>query len=561
MKNQDLKNTAQNPIIEYYNKIVSGEITTSEKIKRTYKKLVSDIKDKKSQWIYDPEKANHAIGFIEKFCKHSKGEWGGQPVILELWQKAFIAALFGMVDKITGYRKYKEVFLLVARKNGKSLIASAIALYCLTKDGEAGADCYSVATKRDQAKIVWTEASKMIRKSPALKKRIKCLVNDIKYDATDSSFKPLCSDSNTLDGLNVHFASIDELHEIKDKNLYDVIVDGTSARKQPIILITTTSGTRRENIFDIKYDEATRIIEGYSDKRYIDESFLPLIYELDSREEWTDETAWIKANPNLGVSKGLDYLRRQVNKAKGNSINLKNLLTKDFNIRETSTESWLTFEQAVNESTFNIAELKPRYGIGGFDLSDTTDLTSACVLFRVPDDETIYVESMYWLPAELLEKRAQEDDVPYDLWYKQGYLRICEGNSINPQDIENWFLEVMNEKDIYLYKFGYDRWSAKYLVKNLQNVFGDILNSIAQGKQTLSGPMKQLGADLTVNKVNYGNNPITRMCLHNVSIDIDKNGNIQPAKFNPRKRIDGFAAMLNAYVVYQDNKDEYLNLI
>lgn len=563
MKKQEIKNTAQNPIIEYNNKIQSGEINASYKIKQVYKKIVFDITDKNSKWIYDANKASRALRFIEEYCKHSKGEWGGKPIILELWQKAFIAALFGVVSKETGIRKFKEVFFLVARKNGKSLIASAIALFCMMKDNEAGAECYSVATKRDQAKIVWSEAVKMVRKSPALKKRVKCLVSEIRFDSTESTFKPLCSDSGTLDGLNVHFAAIDELHGIKDKNLYDVIVDGTSARLQPIIFIATTCGTVRENIFDSIYDKALKIINDYFVKKpqFVDENFLPIIYELDNRDEWTDEEAWIKANPNLGVSKKLDYLRRSVNNAKIEPRNLKNTLTKDFNIRETSTEAWLTWDQAVNESTFDIKELKPRYGLGGFDLSDTTDLTSACILFQVPNDETIYTESMYWLPEDLLEKRANEDDVPYITWKEQGFLRTCPGNSIDPEMVKDWFVEMMNEKDIYLFGFGFDRWSAKYLVKQMQDTFGDVLTPVAQGKQTLSSPMKQLGANLECKLVNYNNNPITRWCLSNVSIDIDKNGNIQPVKFNPKQRIDGFAAMLDAFVVYQEKKDEYLNII
>lgn len=563
MKKQEIRNTSQNPIIEYNNKIQSGEINAPYKIKQVFKKIVFDITDKNSKWTYDEVKANRAIKFIEEFCKHSKGEWGGKPIILELWQKAFIAALFGVVNKITGLRKFKEVFFLVARKNGKSLIASAIALYCMIADKEAGAECYSVATKRDQAKIVWSEAVKMVRKSPALKKRVKCLVSEIRFDSTESTFKPLCSDSGTLDGLNVHFAAIDELHGIKDKNLYDVIVDGTSARLQPIIFIATTCGTVRENIFDSIYDKASKIINDYFVKKpqFVDENFLPIVYELDNRDEWTDEEAWIKANPNLGVSKKLDYLRRSVNNAKIEPRNLKNTLTKDFNIRETSTEAWLTWDQAVNESTFDIKELKPRYGLGGFDLSDTTDLTSACILFQVPNDETIYAESMYWLPEDLLEKRANEDDVPYITWKEQGFLRTCPGNSIDPEMVKDWFVEMMNEKDIYLFGFGFDRWSAKYLVKQMQDTFGDVLTPVAQGKQTLSSPMKQLGANLECKLVNYNNNPITRWCLSNVSIDIDKNGNIQPVKFNPKQRIDGFAAMLDAFVVYQEKKDEYLNII
>ena len=217
-------------------------------------------------------------------------------------------------------------------------------------------------TKKDQAKIIWSEAKRMVKKSPILSKRIRTLVAEMISDFNDGSFKPLSSDSITLDGLNVHCSLIDELHAIEDKNLYDVIVDGMTAREQPISIITTTAGTVREGIFDIKYEEAERIINGYDDPDgYKDERVLPIIYELDKREEWTEESCWKKANPGLGTIKNLDQLRSKVEKAKANAMLVKNLLTKDFNIRETSTEAWLTFEQLNNKAKFDISALKPSY--------------------------------------------------------------------------------------------------------------------------------------------------------------------------------------------------------
>src|SRR5690606_37885734 len=243
--------------------------------------------------------------------------------------------------------------------------------------GEAGPEVVSVATKKDQAKIIWSESKRMVKKSPVLSKRIKTLVHEVTSEFNDGVFKPLSSDSNTLDGLNVHCALIDELHAIQDKNLYDVIVDGMSAREQPLSIITTTAGTVREGIFDIKYEEAERIINGYDDpKGYKDERVLPIIYELDKREEWTDEKAWKKANLCVGTNKRIDQLCQKVKKAQVNPLLVKNLLTKDLNIRETTSEAWLTFEQLNNTEPFDITMLKPRYGIGGADLPSTTDLTA-----------------------------------------------------------------------------------------------------------------------------------------------------------------------------------------
>ncbi|WP_079479712.1 terminase large subunit [Halobacillus salinus] len=553
-----------NPIIEYWNKINSGEVVVGKKIKRVYQKLVEDIHDQGSVYEYNSKRANHAIEFVENFCKHSKGEKAGEPFVLELWQKAMTAALFGFVHKIEETRKYRELIFVVARKNGKSAWGSAIALYMMVADGEGGPEVVSAATKKDQSKIIWLESKRMVKKSPILRKRIKSLVAELLSDFNDGSFRPLSSDSNTLDGLNIHCSLIDELHAIEDKNLYDVIVDGMSARKQPLSIITTTAGTVRDGIFDLKYEELELIINGYDDPEgYKDEQVLPIVYELDDRKEWTDPLQWQKANPGLGTIKSEDELERKVNKAKANPLLVKNLLTKDFNIRETASEAWLTFEQLDNTETFDVTELKPRYGIGGADLASTTDLTAACVTFMLPNDPKIYSKAMYWLPEDLLEKRAAEDKVPYDTWEKRGLLRTTPGNKVHHKFVTEWFIEMRDEYDIYIPWIGYDSWSAQYWVEEMQAYFGkSAMVPVIQGKKTLSGPMKTMGADLESKRLNYENNPITKWCLSNTSVEIDKNDNIQPSKGkNQRKRIDGTAAMLDSYVVLQDKMNDYLNMI
>lgn len=555
---------AYNPIIDYYNKIETGEIVAGTKVKQIYKHLVQKIYEPIGEFEYRAERANHAIEFIENFCKHSKGKWGGRPIELELWQQAFIAASFGFVHKIDGTRQYREVLLVVARKNGKSTIASGLGLYLQTADGEPGAEVYAVATKKDQAKLVWADAKRMVNKSPALRKRIKPLVSELRADFNDSTFKPLGSDSETLDGLNVHGALMDEIHAWKDKNLYDVIVDGTSAREQPLIFMITTAGTIRESVYDMKYDEAVMLLNGLADPDgYKDERFLPIIYELDKREEWMDENAWQKANPGLDTIKRRDTLRTKVNKAKSNPMLVKNLVTKDFNVPETTSEAWLTFEELNNTDTFDVQQLKPKYGIGGTDLSKTTDLTAAKVIFMVKGDPHIYVNQMYWLPEELLEARAKEDRIPYDLWHERGLLRVTPGNKVHPKFVTQWYLEQRNEHGIYLPWIGYDAWSAEYWVEDMKGHFGsEAMIPVHQGKKTLSGPMYNLKADLKANTIVYNNNPIDKWCLSNTAIEMDKNLNIQPTKTkNQRRRIDGTAALLNAYTILQDKNAEYLQMI
>ncbi len=553
-----------NWIAAYHAKIVSGEIVVGEKVRKLYEHLTKKLEDKSDQHVFDEERANHAIIFIEHFCKHSKGKWAGEPVLLELWQKALLAALFGFIDRETGRRQYRELLLIVARKNGKSTLAAGIGVYLLMADGESGPEIYSAATKRDQAKIIWSESVRMIQKSPALGKRCKCLVSKIRCGFNDGVFAPLASDTNNQDGLNIHGALIDELHAIKDKNTYDVLVDGMSAREQPLCIITSTAGTVRDNIYDLKYDEGASIVAGYGDPEgYHDETVLPVIYELDKRAEWTAPVCWQKANPALGTIKSIEQLQGKVDRAKANNIYVKNLLCKDFNVRETATEAFLTFEQLNHEAVFDLGTLKPRYAIGGIDLSATTDLTCATLLFRVESDAAIYVHQMYWIPEDLMQKRVHEDRVPYDVWQKRGFLRTSPGNSIDYRLIVEWFQEQQVQHDIYLYKVGYDSWSAKYFVQNMADVFGEtVMQPVIQGKKTLSGPMKSLAADLEAKVINYGNNPVLKWCMANVCIDIDRNGNIQPTKgISAKHRIDGFASLLDAYVVYCNEREAYENLI
>lgn len=568
-----------NYIKQYYEKIKTGEIKTSRKVKIVYEKLVNDIDNPKvvkihneysgeveeHKYIYSEERALDAIEFIEKFCKHSKGKkFAGKPFILELWQKAFVSAIFGFIDEETGFRKYRKVILFVARKNGKSTLAAAIGLYMLLMDGEPGAECYSIATKKDQAKILWLEAKRMVKKNPILLKRVKPLIAELYYEEEEAVFKPLANDSDTLDGLNASFVAADEVHAMKDKNLIDVTYDSMDSRDQPLFLETSTMGTVRENVFDSEYEYATNVINGYVDSSsdFVDETLLAIIYELDSKDEWTDESCWIKANPGLGTIKKLKGLKDKVARAKIKPDELKNLLCKDFNIRETSVATWLTFEELNNEATFNLAKMKVKYGIGGTDLSKTTDLTAAKVIFMLPQDPELYVLQMYWLPEELLEQRVREDKIPYDKWKEKGFLRTCPGNKVKPSYVTQWFLEIRDEYGIYLPWIGYDAWSAEYWVDEMSGYFGkEAMIEVHQGKKTLSSPMHNLGADLKSKTVNYNNNPIDKWCLSNTSVDVDKNGNIQPDKSKKRLRIDGTSALLDAYVILELKKNDYVNMI
>lgn len=550
-----------NPILEYHAKIQSREIVAGEKVKRVYQNLVDLLNNKDSEWVFSEKHADHILTFIEKYCKQSKGKMGGKPLFLELWQRAALAAAFGIIHKIDGTRKYQEVWLVVARKNGKSTLGAPVGLYLMIADNEPGAEVYCVGTKYDQAKIVWLEAKRMVKKSPVLAKRVKTLIAEISCDINDSLYKPLGADSNRQDGLNVHGAIYDEVHAWPDMEMYNVVKDGTSAREQPMIFVISTAGTIREGCYDTKYDEIELVLKDPA----INERMLPIIYELDNRNEWTDEAKWLKANPGLGTIKSLDQLRQKVKTAQHMPLLQKNLLCKDFNIRETSAEAFLTFDQILNTKTFNVSDLapKPKYAFGGVDLSSNVDLTAAVTLFKTSPDSPLYVMPMFWLPEDLLEKRSREDKIPYDIWHRMGLLRASPGNTVHPKLVTEWFVEIQNDYGIYFSAIGYDAWSAKYWVEEMGNYFGPTtMEPVQQGKKTLSSPMRSLGADLEKKLIIYNNNPILKWNMSNVIADIDKNNNIQPSKgAHQRKRIDGFAALLNAYVTYQNHLEMYLSLI
>ncbi|EJR55393.1 hypothetical protein IIO_05453 [Bacillus cereus VD115] len=545
-----------NYVLEYWDAIEAGKVIVSKRVYRQYKRLVDEI-NTPDKYIFDERKANKPIEFIERFCKHSKGEWACKPIELELFQKAYIAALFGFIDKKTGLRRYRESLFYVARKNGKTTMLAGLAAYMLIADGEGGAEVYSIASKRDQARILFDETHNMIQQSPDLSKHIKKRKSDLYFPLTMSKLMPLAKNSNTLDGLNSSMVIIDELHSILDRNLYEVMKQSQSARQQPILIMITTAGTVRENIFDDMYQYACNIVDG----KFEDDRFLPILYELDDKSEWTDNNAWQKANPALGSIKKLDDLESKVEKAKNNPSDLSGLLTKDFNIRDTVKSAWLTFDDINNEETFDIEQFRNCYAIGGADLSVTTDLSCATLLFVDKETQKRFIHQMYWLPRDSFEKRVQMDKIPYDKWLEQGLLRLCNGNSINYGDITAWFVEMLNNYGITPLWVYYDSYSAKYWVEEMEQHGFKMVRCI-QGAKTLSLPMQQMGADLQAKKINYNNSPILKWCLTNTGVETDRNGNIVPVKNQAAKmRIDGTASMLDAYVGLFEHYEEFLRAL
>ncbi len=552
-----------NYIREYVELIKRGKIKTSARVRKVYTRLLKEIDrpPKNFKYYFDEETGERPISFIETFCKQSQGDLGA-PLELELFQRAYIQALFGFLDKETGYRRFRETMFLVGRKNGKTTLMAGIALYLLTADYEGAAEIYSVATKKDQARKALTEAVNMIKQSPELRAVLKKRRNDVYFAATSSKFEALASDSNTLDGLNSHGVIIDELHAIRDRNLYEVMKQSTSSRRQPIIVMITTAGTVRECIFDDMYEYACRVADGEE----VDEAFLPILYELDERSEWLDPKMWIKANPGLGKIKQVETLRSFVERAKKNPADRAGVLCKDFNVRENDSTAWLPFDVINNEAVFDLADVYDTYAIGGCDLSSTTDLTCATLLIRKPNDKTVYVLQHYFLPQaridELADKKQRSgghsnDEAPYKLWAERGLLTACQGARVNYSDVTAWFVQMREQYKIDCWKCGYDRALAGYWVDEM-TANGFTMDKVIQGTYTFSQPMRELGAALQDKLVNYNNNPVLKWCLSNTGKKEQGLNNIMPVKISEKRRIDGMVSLLNAWVVYVRDYEDYM---
>lgn len=546
---------------QYFTSIYDGSIVACDKMKRVSEMLLNNYASP-SEFHFDYEIAKRHTDFIEKFCKRPSGRLG-EPLKLELFQKARLQAIFGFVDD-NNLRQYNEVLTIEGRKNGKTTETAAVEIDMLINDHEGAPQIYNVATMRDQAMLGFNAAHKMVKQSPHLSKHIRKRASDLYCALNMGYIKPLASNANSLDGLDTHCGVIDELAAIKNRDIYDLVKQSMGAQAQGLLFCITTNGFVRGGIFDAQYEYASDLLNG----RLAEENkrFLPFIYELDSLDEWDKEDMWIKANPAIGTVKSFDYLRQMVAKAKDDPSFKPTVLVKDFNMKQTAETSWLRFEDLNNEEKIpNVTD----YCIAGFDAADTTDLNACVALMKKPNDPKIYVKSMFWIPQSVIDEqnaagdRKERDNVPYSLWIEQGYMRTCEGNKCNKEIFLDWLRELKEEHDLYTYKIGYDPWHIDdSLLSKFQMEFGkNTLVPVRQGVITLSDPMKSLAAEFKAHNVVYDNNPILKWNLINTEIKTDVNGNIQPVKgLDKRKRIDGLVALLCAYRVLLDNYDSFVNM-
>lgn len=553
-------------IEEYYKKIVEyEEIVACHRIKQVYTMLYDKLKNpqKYKPYVFDEDLANRPIEFIETFCKQAQGKLG-QALKLELFQKAKFQSVFGFVDVNTGFRQYNEVLDIRGRKNGKTTELSATENYMLVGDGEGSPEIYNVATRKEQANKGFNECYKMVQQSALLSKYIRKRKGDLYCDFNYGTIMALSSNLNGLDGLNAHMVTIDELAAIKNRDLYDLMKQSMGSRDQPLLNCITTNGFIRNSIYDTQYKYACKVLDG----KIKDDKFLPFIYELDSKDEWDKPEMWIKANPGLGTIKKYFFLEACVEKAKVDVAFKATVMVKDFNMFENSASAWLRWDELNNETEFDLTKMGFRYGIGGFDLAETTDLAAAKVLCMRPDDPNIYVIQMYWIPEEKLnwlETNKEDDQVPYKLWASMGLLRICSGHKINKYDILQWFIDIRDRYDIYLPYIGFDPWHVDdSFLEHFKNEFGSMaMIEVRQGVITLSQPMKELHGEFREHRIIYNDNPIDKWCLSNLEVKTDINANIQPVKKNgdDRQKIDGAVALIIAFVILINKMEEYLNMI
>jgi len=546
-----------NYLIEYTQKVMSNEIIAGEELKNTLQRLLDDMVN--PRYDFDEKPGNMRIYFIETFCKHTKSPFNGQPFILELWEKAFIQTAYGFKIRETGLRRFNEVILLIARKNGKTTFIAGIDLaeFFLSK---GGVDIVCASNTSEQANILFEEINNMREHSPALsnEKRSKKNIFFIYSPKTKNKIKKLSAQSRNKDGYNIEVGCIDEVHEMTDSKIYDAIKQSQSTKKEPLIFIITTEGTTVGGFLDNKLDYARKMLKGEIN----DERVLPWLYTQDSTQEiYDDPKNWMKSNPSLGVVKLSAYLEDVMNKSKNDHSTRVTMLCKDFNIKQVDQGAWLSFDDLNNEAKYDLASLKNSYAIGGVDLSSTTDLTAAILVIQKKGDNKKYVVSQFFMPSDVVKKRMEEDNVPYDIWIKRGFITLTEGSQNDFSLVTQWFIKMIQEHQIRPLWVGFDPWNSQYWIKEMEEM-GFNMEKVRQGIYSLSEPMKQLEADLKNKLIIYDNNPILKWCLSNTQAKVDLNGNIQPSKLNSKyKRIDGTVALTIAYAVWNRHRLDYENML
>lgn len=521
---------------QYIDDVLSGSVTTCRLVKLSVRRHLRDLKDGSERGLYfDEAAARFAIDFYS-FLKHTKGKWAGDPVVLEPWQQFIIWNLFGW-KRADGSRRYRTSYVEVARKNGKSTLMAGLGLKGLIADGEAEAEVYSAATKRDQAKIIWDQAKSMVKKSSDFKKIIGIHQNNMHVVSSGSKFVPLSSDSDTTDGLNVSMAIIDEYHAHRNDEMYNVLRSAMGSRVQPLLSVITTAGFNTASSCKREHDYCVQLLEG----RQENDSYFAVIYTLDESDDWQDENNWIKSNPNLAVSVSIDDIRDQYEGTKGRPEKINEFKTKRLNIWTSTYTRWILPERwERNNSSVDEESLAGRRCIAAIDLSTTIDISGYCLCFPPEsDDEKYHLLWRFFIPLDGVRERSLREDVPYDIWIKQGYVTPTLGDVIDYNFIEERILEDAERFDIV--EVPHDPYNATHLVSNLLD---QGLNCVKfeQSITKISPAAKNFEMMVLKGELSTGGNPVMDYMIGCAEIYTDANGNvkvIKPDRRSSNKRIDG----------------------
>ncbi len=533
-----------NPIQEYHHKIQTGDIVAGKWIKLLYDKIVAGLRD--GLFFYDAKKAGNAVEFIETFCHHCEGR--NDLITLELWQKATVGLMFGIVDD-NGLRIFREVFLVMGRKNGKSLFASACIAYMTYLDGEYGAKVYCLAPKLEQAAIVYDNFYRMIHQEPeldalAIKRR-----SDVYMESTNTSVRPLAFNAKKSDGFNPHLTVCDEIASWPAEQglkQYEVMKSALGARKQPLILSISTAGYVNDGPYDELMLRSTAVLLNNSEERRL----LPILYIIDDVEKWDDIEELKKANPNMGVSVSEDFFIEEIAIARNSLSKRAEFLTKYCNIKQSSTQAWLPYEivDAVTQEDLTLEDFRSTYCVGGIDLSQTTDLTACCVVIERAGK--LYTFAKFFMPENKIDELQQREGVPYRLYVNMGLIQPSGENFVDYNDCFEWFRELVEKYEILPLQVGYDRYSAQYLIQQMEQ-YGFHMDDVHQG-ENLTPVLHECDGLLRDETLQLGTNNLLKAHFLNVGVkQNEETRKIRPVKIDPRCHIDGFVAVIDALTVRQ----------
>lgn len=533
-----------NYIYEYYQQICDGSVVVGKWIKLLYEMIIKGLE--KKSFFYNHKKAQASILFVENFCHHHEGALAPQRLKLELWQKATLSLIFGIVDE-SGLRVFQEVFLVVARKNGKTLFSAAVAEYCTFLDGEYGGRIYFAAPKLEQANLCFEAYHQMILQEPELNAMAQKRRTDIYIKDTNTTAKPLAFNAQKSDGLNISVCVADEIASWKgDPGLkfYEVIKSSFGARRQPLLLSISTAGYQNDGIFDELMKRSTRVLLGDSKESKL----LPILYTIDDPAKWNDINELFKSNPNLNVSVSIPYMLEEIAIAEGSLSKRNEFLCKYCNIKQSGSRAWLDASviERASGSPLKFEDFRGSYAVCGIDLSMTTDLTCAtCVIEK---DGVLNIFAHFWMPSEKVEEATQKDGVPYEIFIERGFLSRSGENFVDYNDVYDWMISLVKDYEIYPLMTGYDRWSSQYLVSALK-ADGYQMDDVYQG-DNLWGTMQTLEGLLKDNKINIGDNDLLKSHLLNSAVKMSaERGRGRLVKINQYAHIDGTAALLDALVV------------